>query len=456
MNNLTNDTQIITALATPYGKSAVAVIRISGKGCKAEVQKFLKKPLSSGQMRYNEFRCGDFKENLMAVCFDAPRTYTGEESVELYPHGNVIICDKIISALTQSGVIRLAERGEFTRRAFLNGKINLMQCEALADVIDAETDEQLKYGNERYDGAFNGLKTVEENIKIALSTIEAVLHYSDEFENEEIDEGLYNDVSVAIEQTIQTLSEELNNYSGGRILNDGMKVVLIGSPNVGKSTLLNALTDSDRAIVTEIAGTTRDTIDSEFVYKGRKFVITDTAGLNETTDVVENIGIERAKTAAKAADAIVYVIDNQKTSTEVDQKVNDFIKTLPTEKLITVINKCDDEWDVNENYEKALDKTGNIRISAKRGVNVTAIKQKLLDVCPKMCGAICNHRQFECAKKALNSCISAREENKKSDGLEIVAAALYDCYSSICELFGEGDADENVIGAVFDRFCVGK
>ena len=448
MNNSTFIKKTIVALATPYGKSAVAVIRISGDGCIHVVGRFLARELKVGKLAVNEFKFGDFKENLMAVCFKAPRSYTGEETVELYPHGNIIICDRIIKILVEHGGMKVAERGEFTRRAFLNGKLDLMQCEALADIIDSETEEQLSYGNKRYDGGFSALKHAAATLKKALSTVEAVLHYSDELENEEIDDRITADVYDAVDKVITELKGEIDGYASGRIINDGMRVALIGAPNVGKSTLLNALTGSDRAIVTPIAGTTRDTIDGEFVYKGRKFIVTDTAGLTKTDDIVEGMGVERAKKAALDADAVVFV------TTEDDGVAEACVSEKAI--IIRVVNKCDGKKDCGEDYKKAIDSNGRLQISAKNSVNIVALKQKLYDSYPKSFGEICNHRQYSCAVRCLDACIAARDEGKKAQGLEIVAAALYDAYSAMCELYGEGDADESVIGAVFERFCVGK
>lgn len=449
MNKTTNNNRIIAALATPYGKSAVAAIRISGNGCIKAVERFLSRGLETGKLAYNVFAFGSFKENLMAACFKAPRSYTGEDTVELYPHGNPVICDEIIKILVEHGDMALAERGEFTKRAFLNGKLDLMQCEALADIIDAETEQQLSYGNDRYDGHFTELKRAEQTLKNALSTVEAVLHYSDELENEEKEENVSTEVYDAIDAVITRLKKEIDGYSGGRIINDGMRIALIGAPNVGKSTILNALTGVDRAIVTPIAGTTRDTVDGEYVYKGRKFIVTDTAGLNETSDIVEGLGVERAKKVALDADAVVFVAANDNT---------EFKDTVISDRAVRiyVINKRDDKKDCGEHYENAQDKNDRLEISAKNGINITALKQKLYDSYPKQYGEICNHRQYGCAVRCLEACIAARNEGKKAQGLEIVAAALYEAYSAMCELYGEGDADENVITAVFERFCVGK
>lgn len=191
--NKSTDKDIITALATPYGRSALAAIRISGDGCKKLVERFLSRPLKDGELRYNNFKTAKFGENLTAIGYKAPKSYTGEEMVELFTHGNMTVCDGIIEALVSGGA-RIAERGEFTKRAFLNGKLDLMQCEALADIIEAQTAEQLEYGNKRYDGGFKRLKNAEIALNRALSTVEAVLHYSDELEENEIDERLLNDV----------------------------------------------------------------------------------------------------------------------------------------------------------------------------------------------------------------------------------------------------------------------
>ncbi len=441
--NISSDNKIITALATPYGKSAIAVIRISGDGSIALASRYLCREIGINKIKFNRFKTDGFEEKLMAVGYAAPRSYTGEEMVELFPHGNPIVCDKIIKTLLDGGA-RLAERGEFTKRAFENGKVDLMQCEALADIIDAQTEEQLIYGNKRYDGEFKGLDEAEKALNTALSTVEAVLHYGDELEENEIDYGILNDVYGSIDGIIAKLEAEIAGYGGGRIVNEGFKIAIIGKPNVGKSTLLNALIETDRAIVTPIAGTTRDTVDGFYVFDGKKFVVTDTAGINETTDVVEKIGIDRAKTAAERADAVLIVTDGE--------KVPDL--GIDCDKKLAVRNKCDGIIDVGEDYS-AAETDGILSMSAKNGKNIAALKRKLYDMAPKSSGAVCNHRQYECVVKCLNACKAAKAECNKADGLEIVAAALFDAYSEIEKLYGK-QADESVISSIFERFCVGK
>ena len=454
MNNLNSNSDIIIALATPYGRSAIAILRLSGNKCIELAQARLKKPLRVGKLEVNELRADGFTEKLTAVCYRAPNSYTGQDVVELMPHGNMTICDGIVKAFISDGA-RLAERGEFTKRAFLNGKVDLMQCEALADIIDAQTSEQLVYGNKRYENGFKSLGKAQELLKTALSTVEATLHYGDELEAGEESAAVADDVYGAIDKILSLLREEKDKYAGGRIINDGFKVALIGAPNVGKSTLLNCLVGSDRAIVTPIAGTTRDTIEASYVYGGKKFVVTDTAGLNDNTDdTVEKIGIERAKAAADDADAVVVVTSCDENA---DRAVSDgrAAEYVGAEKpIIYVVNKRDGITDVGADHEKA-ERDGKLEISAKLDKNVTALKAKILSLCPKSAGGVCNHRQFSCLLRCISALEAAKEESKKAEGLEIVAAALYDGYSAIEELYGE-NADEKVIGAVFERFCVGK
>lgn len=448
MNNFYSKNDIITALASPYGKSAVAIIRVSGNNCIELVNGYLMRPLRIGRLCVNTFANDSFTEKLMAVAYKSPKSYTGDDLVELFPHGNPLICDTIIKILTDGGA-RLAERGEFTKRAFLNGKLDLMQCEALADIIDAQTPEQLDYGNKRMSGAFKALEHVQKMLKSALSAIEAELHYGDEMEQYELDAAQTDAILSTVDAAIAILNKEVSGFAGGKIINDGFKIALIGAPNVGKSTLLNALTESDRAIVTPIAGTTRDTIDCDFVYNGRKFTVTDTAGLNDkTVDSVEKIGIERAIAAAQSADAVVLVTDGTKTGAA-DGLLDGY--TL----VISVKNKCDDIKDVGIEYDKAC-VDGMICVSALNNVNITALKQKLFDICPKDFGSVCNHRQYDCVVRCLDSLNAAKLEAKKSaEGQEIMAALLYEAYSALAELYGE-QADESIISEVFERFCVGK
>lgn len=449
-NNVNKD--IIAALATPYGRSAIAAIRISGDGCKAVVEGFLRRPLVDGRLSFNTFDTGAFTENLTAVYYRAPRSFTGEDTVELFPHGNMTVCDGIIKALFSVG-IRAAERGEFTERAFINGKLDLMQCEALADIIDAETPEQLVYGNKRYNNEFKSLSTVRKLLNTALSTVEAVLHYGDELEKEDIDDGIPNDVYTALDTMIAELRAEKDKYASGRMIKNGFRVALIGLPNVGKSTLLNALTDSDRAIVTAEAGTTRDTLDGEYIYRNRKFIVTDTAGLNEkAVSEAEKIGIERARRAAADADAVITVVNGNNTT---DIKGYADAENKTTEQAaLTVRNKCDGLTDSGIDYA-AAERGGALEVSAKNGINITALKEKIYSLCPKELGGICNHRQYDCVIRCLDACEAAKRESGKAEGLEIVAALLYEAYTAVAELYGE-NADEAVIDSVFSRFCVGK
>ncbi|MCM1367500.1 MAG: tRNA uridine-5-carboxymethylaminomethyl(34) synthesis GTPase MnmE [Roseburia sp.] len=446
MNTIDKNNDIIVALASPYGKSAVAIIRISGNNCIETVARFLSHAPEVGKIKLNKFYGNGFTENLMVACYRAPNSYTGQDSVELFPHGNTVICDGIIKTLVENGA-RAAEKGEFTKRALLNGKLDLMQCEALADIIDAQTTEQLVYGNARYDETFKTLHSAQKLLNNALSLVEAVLHYGDELEEGERDENALGEVYSAIEKTIDVLEEEKSKYAGGRIVNDGFTVALIGKPNVGKSTLLNALTESDRAIVTPIAGTTRDILDGSYVYKGKKFTVIDTAGIkNSTDDEVERIGIDRALAAAERADAVLYVSEEGVSDTVDD--------VAASEKAVRVRNKCDGVRDVKGDY-RAAEKDGVLQISAKFGKNIDALKQKLYDLCPKEYGGICNHRQYDCVVRCLDHLKAAQVEREKAEGLEIVAALLFDAYSAIEELFGE-KADEKILDSVFERFCVGK
>lgn len=445
MNTIDRNNDIITALASPYGKSAVAVIRVSGNGSIGFVRRFLSRAPEADRIMLSKFTGTNFTENLMVACYKAPRSYTGEDTVELFPHGNPVICDGIIKTLTENGA-RVAEKGEFTKRAFLNGKLDLMQCEALADIIDAQTSEQLIYGNARYDETFKSLRKAENILNDALGVVEAVLHYGDELEEGERDEQALAEVYGAIDKTIVVLEEEKKKYAGGRIVNDGFTVALIGKPNVGKSTLLNALTESDRAIVTPIAGTTRDTLDGNYVFNGKKFNIIDTAGIKDATDdEVEKIGIERALVAAEKADAVLYL-------SAVGESAFDG-GVLTNKAAVFVRNKCDDACDVDD--YRAAEVKGVLQISAKHGKNIGALKKKLYDLCPKEYGGICNHRQYDCVVRCLEHLKAAQSEREKAEGLEIVAAALFDAYSAIEELFGE-KADEKILDSVFERFCVGK
>lgn len=423
-------TDIIIALATPSGRSALAVIRASGKNCKKVVEKALDKPLKeNGRVCTRIFKSGGFVEKLNCVWYKSG--YTGEESVELYVHGNPLIIEKIITTYIKLGM-KSAEGGEFSYRAYQNGKLDLSQCEAILDIIEARSESQLRFANMRAEKKERDeLDRVKEDITYMLAFTEAQLHYQDEMEKSEI-AGFEETFNERIERAINSL-EKMIYSNGGRIEREGLKIALLGEPNVGKSTLLNALIGKDRAIVDSDAGTTRDTIEEGYVYKGRAFVITDTAGIRGSDNRAEQIGVERALKVAEDADVIVAFLPLVKGAEAFK------------EKTVIIENKCDDIEDGNC-------EDGALKISAKFGKNIDALKEVLLKRAERVePSAICNPRQKAAAAEAVNylkDAVRAKE-------IELKAQDLYDALDALKDVNGE-KFRESVIGEVFKNFCVGK
>lgn len=439
----TENNDIIVASATAEGTSALAIIRLSGKGSKNIVEKLTDSIIEKPRTFYlRDFKTSKIIENAMTVFFKEDASYTGEESAEIYCHGNKIIVNEIIQECIKNGA-RLAKGGEFTFRAFKNNKINLYESEAVIDIIEAETVEQINYAFERLKGTtFGGIVQIEEKIKSILSLIEAVFHYGDELEKENTDQEIKK-IKNELKIIRDNLNEIIQDYNGGKQLREGVSIAIIGSPNSGKSTLLNKILNYERAIVTDIEGTTRDLIEESFIFNGRKFVITDTAGIRESLDKVEIIGMERAKKAAQNADIIINLADNK----------DNFIKgDFVGKKVLYVLNKCD-----NSQADDFISKNKDleiIKISAKYGNNIELLKQKIYDLSDAKNSGICNTRQLECIKKACDYIDKAASLNTENQ-LEIIDSLCYDAHAALGEIFGFNSPDK-VIEDVFKRFCVGK
>lgn len=436
MNNyeqFIDNKDIIVARATAAGTAALAIIRVSGKGSKAITEKICK-PLEEARHVYlRTLTLKNIKEQATVIYYDAGHSYTGEESVEVICHGNENIVNEIINEYVRFGA-RHAKGGEFTYRAFLNGKLDLNMSEAVNDVITAESIEQINYSEERLQGtAYAEVFEVERLLKDALGGMEAVFHYSDELQGGEEDDAL-KEVYDKLEDARARLNELLNNYDAGRRIREGVRVAIIGRPNVGKSTLLNAILKCDRAIVTDVAGTTRDTIEEGYFYKGRKFVIIDTAGIRNAKDGAERLGVDRAFKAAEDADVVLNVSDN-----------GEFL-TVNNKCVITVMNKCDSQTLPESDDTKES-------ISAKNNINIESLKEKIYKATAGTPSAICNARQLDCAKRCLNAINKALTIPQNQ--IELVDALCFEAYDSINEMFGKKVSDE-IITNVFSRFCVGK
>ncbi len=427
----------IVALSTPAGNSGVAVIRISGEKSKEILQKIThsNQNFEPRKMYLKKVFINDYFDNCLVVYFCAPFSYTGEDVVEIQSHGGYFLAQQIIKECISLGAV-YADTGEFSKRAFLNGKISIDQAEGIMDLINAETEAQARIGANLLDGKLR--ERINKNqmaLTDILAEIEAKLDYPEyDFELEE-----KSNTKTKIQALIDDLNDLIQTTETGSIIKNGVKVAIIGPPNVGKSSLLNTLTNSEKAIVTDIAGTTRDVVEAEYIYNGIIFRLYDTAGIHKSTDIVENIGIERAKNTLNNADLVLRIHDNQQN--------NDIKTTKPT---IDIYNKSD-----------LIDKKDAVKfyISTKTGENIHALKQLIFDKTVKTeidsnKLYLTNLRHIDCVKTALESLNNALN-NLDNMTMDVVSFELRKAWNSLGELTGQTN-NENIIDKIFSKFCLGK
>ena len=431
----------IVALATPPGKAGVAIVRISGSNAQ-DILKAITKCDSEFLPRYmylKDIYLKDIVDNALTVYFKSPNSYTGEDVVEIQCHGGYFIAQQVIE-MCQSLGARMAEPGEYSKRAFLNGKLSFDQAEGIIDIINAESEAQAKAGSALAQGKlFDIISSIQTELTDILAEIEAKLDYP-EYEYSDSDNMIMLNRLKAIENN---LDELLQTKISGLMIKNGVKVAIVGAPNAGKSSLLNALTNTDKSIVTNIAGTTRDIVEAEYIFNGIVFRLFDTAGIRESEDVVEQIGINRAKESIQNADIVLKLID---LSNPQDIKVDG----KPT---ITVYNKIDLTDQPSINNDNA------IYISAKDGTNVENLKQMIFD--NTMVNGyntsqfyLSNTRHIECvtnARQALNNAINTFSTTT----LDFVVADIHSCWQHLGEVSGV-NSNERIIDRIFEKFCLGK
>lgn len=448
----------IAAIATPVGEGGIAVIRVSGKDSVAMVNKAFKgKDLTKQASHTVHFgkilnSKGHTVDEVLVTLFHAPTSYTGEETVEISCHGGVLVTQAVLETILALG-IRSAGPGEFTQRAFLNGKLDLEQAEAVADLIHAKSIKAVDAAQQHLDGRLGEhVRKFRQQIIDATAMIELELDFIEEdveFANKEQLRTLLADLDTEINSLLET-------YETGRLVKDGVKTVLIGRPNAGKSTLLNTLVGKDRAIVTHIAGTTRDTIDADWNYDGLLFKLIDTAGLRDTSDVIEAEGVRRSQKAFEQADLVVYLKDISHPYTDEERKeVVEFQRRAGETPFILIGTKADIEAD--QSWRTEFD----LKISAKAGENVKELKQLLKDRAlenkhydaSSLLVTSTRHRDaLQKAKAHIGAAIQGLEQNITGDFLSIdLRAALNDLGSITGEI-----TNEHILDSIFSRFCIGK
>lgn len=445
-----NDT--IAAIATPPGKGGVGIIRLSGPQSLVIAQRLTSE--QSPQPRHAYFT--DFKDvsgrildQGLLLYFQQPHSYTGDDVVEIQGHGGPIVLDLLLKQTLQLGA-RLANPGEFTERAFHNGKLDLAQAEAVIDLIESGTEAAAKAASNSLQGHFSDAITALSNELVAIRVyIEAALDFSEE----EIDFLADDAITQRIATIEQQLQELLNNAQQGQLLKDGMTVVIAGEPNVGKSSLLNQLSGRDSAIVTDIAGTTRDILREHINLDGLPLHIIDTAGLRESDDPVEKEGIKRAKKAIETADCLVVVDVAGRASTQSEP----YLASLSNIPRLYVHNKVDllgEEPSVEQREGIA-----HIYLSAKQrlGINLlTSYLKELIGFKQVSEGTfIARRRHLHALQQAQQAVITAQENLKFAHLPELAAEELKLAHQSLCEITGEFSSDD-LLGEIFSNFCIGK
>lgn len=435
--------ETIVALATPASKSALAIIRVSGDDCFKIVSNVFTKDLTNEKekgIHYGFIKEGDKKiDQVVLLVYVAPHSFTGENSVEIISHGSMLIVNQIISVLLKNGA-RMATNGEFSSRAFLNGKIDLVQAEAINDMINATTLEAKDLSMVSLTGETSKLfRPIKESIGEILAHIEVNIDYP---EYEDIEVTSKEEILEKCSEILGKIDVLIKDGEKNRIYHEGVKVAIVGKPNVGKSSLLNALIKEDKAIVTSIAGTTRDVVEGDFNLAGVPVHLYDTAGIRNSEDIIEQIGIDKAKKAVENADLVLFVVDE----TGIDDELYDMIKN---QKHIIVTNKADLLSNKKEN---------NIYISAKNNdINelLNKIKEELNIGEVVIKPTFNNVRQLGILKQMdfyLKNAIKDTNDNQPIDLISVSIMAAYNC---ALDLLGENNKND-LTDEIFSRFCVGK
>lgn len=447
-NDFMND-DIIVAIATSRLEAAISIIRLSGKGCIAFVQQFFTGKImdkASHTITYGFIKDQDEKvDEVLVNIYRGHRTFTGEEMVEINCHGGIFITQKVLNLCLKMGA-RMSEHGEFSKRAFLNGRIDLSQAEAISDLISAKNDYASQLALRGIQGNISHfIEDLKENLIQIITQIEVNIDYPEYEDVEELTAESLLPKSIQLQEKMNHIIDSSQNV---HLLKDGISTVIIGKPNVGKSSLLNALLDEDKAIVTDIAGTTRDIVEGTIRLDHIVLNMIDTAGIRDTDDVVENIGVHKSKELVHKADLVLLVLDGSQPLTQEDYELLELSKD--TQRII-VINKKD------QGEIKDID---GIAISAKNH-DIEPLIQKIKamfelgQITSSQDDILANARQIQLLEKANQSLKNAIQAMQEYVPTDLIVTDLYESWESLKEILGER-AKEDLLDELFKRFCIGK
>jgi len=450
----------IAAISTPKGEGGIAIIRISGDKSFEILDKIFVKKNPNANLGFYKLNYGFIKDGektvdeVMAVRLKAPKSYTCEDIVEINCHGGTLISEKVLELVLRNGA-RHAESGEFTKRAFMNGRIDLSQAEAVMDIIQGKTEKSVSLSLDQLRG---DLRDKVNQFKKALLDITAHVNVVLDYPEEGIDDPLPAELRNNLEKVYEEANRLIDSYDTGKKIKEGIKTVIVGKPNVGKSTLLNALLHEERAIVTHVAGTTRDVIEEIINIKGVPLVLVDTAGIRKTDDIVENIGVEKSKQFIGKADLVLLVLDASKELENEDIEVINQIKENK-KKVIVLLNKIDLNKKINlegHNLENIVE------ISAKDNIGIEDMQEKIYSYIveedvenssEKL--IITNIRHKTALEKTKDAIKNIFETIDMGLPMDLISVDLKEALDSLSEITGE-ISSEDILDHVFGNFCVGK
>lgn len=456
-------TDTIAAISSAAGNSGIGIIRVSGDEAIEVVDKIFRPAnknkklanVESHTVHYGHIMDGDKTlDQVLVIVMKNPHSYTGEDTVEIDCHGGMLILKKVLDLVLKNGA-RTAEPGEFTKRAFLNGRIDLSQAEAVMDLINSKNDFALNSSIEQLKGGVSdAIKDIRKDIIYHIAFIESAL---DDPEHISLD-GYDEEITEMLNENINKISKLVNSFDNGRIMKEGIKTVILGKPNAGKSSLLNLMLGEDRAIVTDIEGTTRDTLEENINFNGLSLKIIDTAGIRDTEDLVERIGVNKAKEIAKEGDLIIYVVDG---SRELDDNDREIIKLINDKQAIILVNKSDMDTVINIDDLKKDSNRDVILFSAKNGEGMEQLEEEIRNmfysgkVTYNDQVYITNARHKEALENALESLKQVKNSVDSGMPEDFYSIDLMDAYTDLGLIIGES-VEDDLVNEIFSKFCMGK
>lgn len=451
----------IAAISTPRGEGGIGIVRISGNNALEILGKIFRpkskkavRDLRNFSINYGHLYDGEnLVDEVLVSIMKAPNTYTKEDIVEINCHGGFVITEKVLETVLKNGA-RISESGEFTRRAFLNGRLDLTQAEAVMDIIHGKTEKSVSLSLDQLRG---DLKEQIGHLKKLVLDVAAHINVVLDYPEEGIDDPLPENLVGNLREVMDTTDILIRSYDKGKMIKEGIKTAIVGKPNVGKSSILNSVLKEERAIVTHVAGTTRDVIEEVVNLKGIPLVLVDTAGIRKTDDLVENIGVEKSKQLIESADLILFVVDGSRALDEEDMRIHEAIKA---EKVIGILNKIDIREDIDLSPLTKINKWLEISAIKNQGIDEMEeeiynhiIEENVEDSSQKI--TITNIRHKSALEKTKQSIENIFETIENGLPMDLMAVDIKGALDSLSEVTGE-ISSEDLLDHIFSNFCVGK